>query len=99
MATVTSNVVITYELGVHARPATAFTVLAARFESAVTVSRADAPDAEVDGKAMLGMLTLAITSGTEIRIRAAGHDAQEAVDALVALVRADFAEDSPGSDR
>ncbi len=92
---VTANVTITYELGMHARPATAFTETAARFASDVTVARVDRPDAPVDGKAMLSLLTLALTCGTEIRISATGPDAQPAVDALVALVRADFTEPDP----
>jgi phosphocarrier protein len=67
------------ELGLHARPAGQFVVLAGRFASEISVGRgAD----WVDGRSVLSLLSLAASRGTRLRIRAVGPDAQAAVEAL-----------------
>ncbi len=67
------------ELGLHARPAGQFVILASRFGSEVSVGRgAD----WVDGRSVLSLLSLAASCGTKLRIRAVGPDAQAAVEAL-----------------
>jgi phosphocarrier protein len=67
------------ELGLHARPAGQFVVLASRFASEISVGRgAD----WVDGRSVLSLLSLAASRGTKLRIRAVGPDAQAAVEAL-----------------
>ena len=48
---------------------------------------------EVNGKSIMGMMMLAAEQGSEIVIRAAGSDAQEAVDTLSALVDTRFGEE------
>ena len=68
-----------YELGLHARPAGQFVVLASRFESEISVGRGDE---WVDGRSVLSLLSLAASRGTRLRIRAVGPDAQAAVEAL-----------------
>jgi phosphotransferase system HPr (HPr) family protein len=44
----------------------------------------------VNGKSILGVMTLAAEHGSELTIRAEGEDAREAVEALAALVRRQF---------
>jgi phosphotransferase system HPr (HPr) family protein len=67
------------ELGLHARPAGQFVVLASRFASEISVGRgAD----WVDGRSVLSLLSLAAGRGTKLRVRAVGPDAQAAVEAL-----------------
>ncbi len=67
------------ELGLHARPAGQFVSLAMRFESEISVGRGSD---WVDGRSVLSLLSLAASSGTRLRIRAVGGDAEEAVAAL-----------------
>ena len=75
--------------GLHARPAAEFVKKAHTFGSDVWVRKADL---EVNGKSIMGMMMLAAEHGTEIVIRAAGEDAEAAVDALSALVDDRFGE-------
>ncbi|HEX5064765.1 MAG TPA: HPr family phosphocarrier protein [Myxococcota bacterium] len=78
-----SEFVVQGELGLHARPASQFVALAARFRSAIHVGRGDE---WVDGRSILSLLSLAASRGTALRIRAEGDDAAEAVEALGRLI-------------
>ena len=82
---------ITNALGLHARAAAKFVHTAGRFASHIRVGRGGR---EVDGKSIMGLLLLAASHGSEIRITADGPDEQEAIDALCALVRRGFDEAS-----
>jgi phosphocarrier protein len=81
---------IVNRLGLHARPAAVFVKLANRFASHITVAK---DGLEVNGKSIMGMMMLAAECGSALLIRADGDDAQEAVDALLALVARGFGED------
>ena len=59
--------------------------MATRFESEIEVGRGDE---WVDGRSVLSLLSLAAGYGTDLRIRATGRDATEAVDALGRLLEA-----------
>ena len=65
--------------GLHARPASAFVKLASKFESEVTVRN---DDEAVNGKSIMGLMTLADIQGTMIEIEASGPDAEKMVDEL-----------------
>jgi phosphotransferase system HPr (HPr) family protein len=69
--------------GLHARPAAALAETAARFRSVIRVRHGER---EVDAKSVLLLLTLDVRQGDSIEISADGPDAQDAVDALSALV-------------
>jgi phosphocarrier protein len=71
------------ELGLHARPAGQFAALASRFSSEIVVGRGDE---WVDGRSVLSLLSLAAVRGSNLRIRATGPDAAEAVEALGSLL-------------
>ena len=43
-------------------------------------------DKKVNAKSIMGIMSLAISTGTEIQISAEGADAEQAVNALVSLV-------------
>jgi len=76
------------ELGLHARPAGQFVMLASRFASEISVGRgAD----WVDGRSVLSLLSLAAGRGTRLRIRAVGPDAQAAVEALGRVLEEQYA--------
>ena len=48
----------------------------------------------VDAKSILGLLLLAASQGTRVRLRADGADEEEAVDAVTALIADRFHEES-----
>ena len=84
------EVVVANRLGLHARAAARFVHLAHGFAARITVTK---EGARVDGKSILGLLTLAAAKGTRLRLGADGHDAAEALDRLEGLVRERFGED------
>jgi phosphocarrier protein len=77
-------------LGLHARAAAKFVDLASRYRSSIEIVRGDE---SVDGKSILGLLTLAAPRGTELRLTAAGPDEDEALDALERLIGDKFGEE------
>lgn len=80
------------ETGLHARPASDFTRSAAAFESEITIRRLDNADRLANAKSTVHLLTLGLNKGSEVEISAEGPDAEAAVDALVGLIEAGFAE-------
>ena len=80
-------VTVINELGLHARPAAEFVKLASRFESEIRLAK----DGEaVNGKSIMGVMTLAAECGAELTLRADGSDAEAAVTALEELVANEF---------
>lgn len=77
-------------LGLHARAAAKFVHVANGFTSRISVTK---DSTRVDGKSILGLLTLAAGRGSRLRLAAEGEDAAEALRALAALVRGKFGED------
>lgn len=86
---VEKKIVIRNKLGLHARAAVKFVNLANRYSSAVKIVK---DETEIDGKSILGILTLAATQGTRVLLRAAGKDEGEALKALLALINDKFGE-------
>ncbi|UUZ80515.1 HPr family phosphocarrier protein [Paenibacillus sp. P26] len=79
--------------GFHIRPAQLFTEKAAAFKADITVQvQKNSDQVEVDGKSVLGLMTLGLEKGSVIRITTNGTDAQEALDALAQLVESGFGE-------
>ena len=74
------------ELGLHARPAGVFVMIAKRFSAQIEVAREGSSDDWVDGRSILSLLSLAASRGTRLRVRADGSDAADAVEALGALL-------------
>ena len=85
------EVQIANRLGLHARAAARFVDLANQFKARVSVSK---QGSRVDGKSILGLLTLAAAKGTRLRLTADGEDEQEVLAQLEALVRDRFGEQS-----
>lgn len=84
------TVVVKNPQGLHARPAAAFAGLAARFESRVTVAKAEGE--RVDGKFWPDLLMLAAEQGTALELEVEGPDAPDAID-MLAQALAEFHED------
>jgi len=85
------DVTIVNRLGLHARAAAKFVHLAGAFVSRVTVSR---EGTRVDGKSILGLLTLAASKGTKLHLTIQGDDEAEAGAQLAELIRSRFGEDA-----
>lgn len=83
------DITIKNKLGLHARAAVKFVNLSNRFRSSVKIIK---DGNEIDGKSILGILTLAATQGTPIRLVVSGKDEEAAVGALVELVNNRFDE-------
>ncbi len=78
------------ELGMHARAATKFVQTANKYQSAVVVEK---DGQTVNGKSIMGVLMLVAAKGSWISVRCTGPDAQDAMAALMALVKDKFGED------
>ena len=91
--TVSKDVVVKNERGLHARPAMQFVDVANAFRAQVTVSRQAPEVIEVDGKSVMQMITLEATQGTVLHVRADGDDAAAAVDKLAELFESKFGEE------
>ncbi len=76
-------------LGLHARAAARFVRLASQFQARVKVER---NGRVMDGKSILGMLLLAASKGTRLRLLVEGEDETLAAEALSALVASGFGE-------
>ncbi len=75
--------------GLHARAAARFVRCAARFRADISVHR---DDLSADGRSILGLMALSASTGTVVRIRASGPEAEAAVAALGQLVDDGFGE-------
>jgi len=83
------KITIKNKLGMHARAAVKFVNIANRFSSTVRIEK---NGNEIDGKSILGILTLAAVQGTEIIIKVSGKDEDRALRALVELIDSKFQE-------
>jgi phosphocarrier protein len=83
------SVTIRNKLGLHARAAVKFVNLANRFGASVKIVK---DGDEIDGKSILGILTLAATQGTTIRLVVSGKDEEAAMAALIELIANRFDE-------
>ena len=83
------DLVIVNRLGLHARAAAKFVHLASRFHSKIQLAK---DGMCVDGKSILGLLTLAGSQGSSLKLRVEGEDESDAVRDLVALVEGHFGE-------
>ena len=83
------DVMVQNQVGLHASPATFFIQKANEFKSSIWVEK---EDRRVNAKSLLGVLSLGIMGGTQIRIIAGGPDEEESVDELVKLLNTGFAE-------
>ncbi|MCI9456742.1 MAG: HPr family phosphocarrier protein [Oscillospiraceae bacterium] len=83
------DVMVQNQVGLHARPATFFIQKANEYKSSIWVEK---EERRVNAKSLLGVLSLGIVGGTQIRVIADGSDEQEAVENLIKLVESGFTE-------
>jgi len=80
---------ITNKLGLHARASAKLTKLAGSFPCEIWISKGER---RVNAKSIMGVMMLAAGLGSELSIETEGEQAQEAIDALLALMADRFGE-------
>ena len=90
MIVVEESVVITNQVGLHARPARLLVQTAAQFSSQIQVK---CKDKTANAKSIIGVLKLSAMLGDTLQLRAEGDDAQNAVNTLTELVQRKFDEE------
>ncbi len=82
-------VTIINETGLHARPAAQFVQKASSFKADIKIKK---DDKCVNGKSLLGILTLGAAKGSKITISANGEDEAEAIKQLADFVNSGLGE-------
>jgi phosphocarrier protein HPr len=90
MPTFSKSFVIRNQLGLHARAAALLVKTTNRFASEVTIAT---QKQSVNGKSIMGILMLAASKGTKITVQVDGPDAEEALNAIGALINDKFGEE------
>jgi len=76
---VQQEVMVKNRLGLHTRPAASLVKLAAKFKSEFYLER---DGYRVNGKSIIGVMTLAAEQGARITLTCEGEDEQQAISAL-----------------
>ena len=76
-------------LGLHARAAAQLVQTANRYRAEIHVEK---DGMQVNGKSIMGVLTLAAAKGTEIVVCCEGEDAASAMESLAAIIENGFGE-------
>jgi phosphocarrier protein len=86
MPQLAKEIVVKNAQGLHARPAALFVQIASRYNSDVTIEK----DGErVNGKSIMGILTLGVQPGVTLKLEANGDDADEVLEELEELLTKD----------
>ena len=91
MPTSTHVFTILNDKGLHARASARFVEVVEKFESEVIVQK---DGLEASGSSIMGLLMLAASKGTSIKVTLNGSDAEELVLALEELINSKFGEES-----
>ena len=85
-----ATVIIPNRLGLHARAAAKLVSTASGFSSQVYLER---NGNRINGKSIMGVMMLAASQGTELKLIADGQDESEAIQRLSELIEHRFGED------
>lgn len=80
---------ITADTGVHARPATLLVNKAGQYQSEVELTY---NEKTVNLKSIMGVMSLGIPKGAEIKISATGNDEEEAIQGLAEVIKENLGE-------
>ena len=83
------EVEIVNKLGLHARASAKLTQLASKYQAEVWMTR---NGRRVNAKSIMGVMMLAAARGTTVTIETSGPDEQEAMTALLELIKDKFGE-------
>ena len=86
----TRELVIRNQYGIHARPAALFVKTASRYDADVVVEK---DGTQVSGKSIMGLMTLEASCGSVLVVSACGTDAEQMLDELAQLIENKFDED------
>ena len=84
-----ASTIISNKLGLHARASAKLTKLAGSFPCEVWISKGDR---RVNAKSIMVVMMLAAGIGSQVELDTEGEQAQEALDALLALMADKFGE-------
>lgn len=90
------SVLITHDVGLHARPSVKLTKLAKGFSSTIEIAISD-NGPWIDAKSIVKVMAMKAGQGTTLHVRTTGEDAQAAVDAVAGLVERNFDEAGHGT--
>ncbi len=83
----TERTVVKCASGLHNRQATYFIQKANDFKSSIWI---EADERKINAKSLLGVLSMAVVTGTEVTISAEGPDEEEAVKTLTGMLEEDL---------
>lgn len=83
------EVVIRNRAGLHTRPAASLVKTAAKFASDFSIFK---DGMEINGKSIIGVMTLAAEQGSRLLLQFTGEDEREAADAVTSLFERGFDE-------
>lgn len=86
---VTRTVVVANRAGIHTRPASMIVRAASKYEAEFFIEK---DGYEINGKSIIGVMTLAAEQGAELTLNFSGPDEKEAANALVILFEEGFGE-------
>jgi phosphocarrier protein HPr len=92
-----AQVLITHDVGLHARPSVKLTKLAKGFGARIALALAE-EGPWVDAKSIVKVMATKAPKGSTLYLRAEGDDAEDAIEALVRLVQRDFDEGATHAD-
>lgn len=81
---------IVNKLGLHARASALFVKTASRYDSEVKLAK---EGVEVNGKSIMGIMMLAASKGSTVRLTVSGSDEEEAMHAIGELIENGFGEE------
>jgi phosphocarrier protein len=83
MAKEVKEVIIKNPQGLHARPAAMFVQIVSKYNSTVIVQKGEE---RINGKSIMGILTLGAQKDTKLTLEAEGDDASDVLNELVELL-------------
>jgi phosphocarrier protein HPr len=89
MEAATKTLEIKNKLGLHARAAALLVQTINKFEAEVTITK---DGQAIDGRSIMGVLTLAATQGSTIQVEAKGREAEAVLAAVEKLIDQKFHE-------
>jgi phosphocarrier protein len=87
---ITKQITIINKLGLHARAAAKLVNCASGFRSSVFIER---NGQRVNGKSIMGVMMLAASQGSDLKIEAVGEDESTAMEAIETLIQNRFGEE------
>ncbi len=77
------KIIVTADTGLHARPAAQIVEASKNFDSEILLSK---NDKSVNGKSIMGILSLTVATGDEIILSAEGSDEVEAIETIANVI-------------